>query len=124
MKLTMASLKKDCISELSPDKGFPSPASPARGPGSFWAAMVPVFKITVKARPVTASKLACFKLHLRAHEDTLLAQARLLLGRGAILGMPFRPRQKGLASLLAVAYGLEVATGAAFQRVRTELKKT
>ncbi len=38
--------------------------------------MVPVFEITVKARPATTSNFARFKLHLRAREETLLASAR------------------------------------------------
>jgi hypothetical protein len=82
--------------------------------------MVPVFKITVKARPVTASKLACFKLHLRAREDTLLAhgQVRYLLGRGAIFALPFSTPTKGFGGAACRRHGLKVATGAAFQPAR------
>jgi hypothetical protein len=83
--------------------------------------MVPVFKITVRARPATASKLACFKLHLRAREDTLLAQARFVTWeRRDYCFAVFDSHQKGLVAAACRRYGLKVATGAAFQPTRIE----
>ena len=86
--------------------------------------MVPVFEITVKARPATIN-FARFKLHLRAREETLLASARFTTWeRRVFFGSAVATPPKGFGGAAFSRYGLEAAMGAAFDiPARRPLKK-
>ena len=87
--------------------------------------MVPGFKITVKAIPAIARQICLFQAAPPCtRRDTPGVSQVSLLGRGAILDLPFRPHQKVLAALLAVVTGSEVAMDAAFDVPAPSIKKT
>ena len=87
--------------------------------------MVPVFEITVKTRPATAINLACFKLHLRAREDPLLACSQVdYLGEARLLHLPFRLHQKVLVALLSVDTAWKWLWARLFNYPGSNIKKT